>query len=163
MSLQNIKLPFTVLAGLYTAPLIQLKEQAGNDTTSSVKFLGSNQKQITILVNTADAPFLPDKSFNFLTGILSACRLTVADVAILNLSQLPGRQYQQIQQITTPAVMLLLGLEPSDIHLPFQFPHFQVQQYANVTYLAAPALELIEEDKAIKAKLWGSLKSLFQL
>ncbi|MBX2925642.1 MAG: hypothetical protein KF746_25820 [Chitinophagaceae bacterium] len=163
MSLRNIKLPYTVITDLYTAPLIQLAEEAESDSKPAVKFLGSNQKQITILVNITEAPFLPDKSFNFLAGILAACKLTVADVAVINLNSLADKRYQQIQAVTSPTVMLLFGLDGSDIHLPLQFPDFQVQRYGGITYLAAPSLEIVEGDKAIKAKLWGCLKSVFQL
>lgn len=165
MSLQNIKLPVAVIADLYTLPLIQLTSKKRDETSSSpvIKFLGSNQKQITILVNVTDAPFLPDKTFNFLAGILSACKLTVADVAIINLNQLTEKNYTFIQQTTAPSAMLLFGVTTSEVVLPLQFPHFQLQRYGNVTYLAAPALEEIESDKTIKAKLWGNLKSLFQL
>lgn len=163
MSLQHIKLPDAVITDLYKTPIIQLTNSAAPADKPAVKFLGSNQKRITILVNVTEAPFLTDKSFNFLAGILSACKLTVADVAIVNLQQLSDKSYQQIQQTTAPTALLLFGVSQQEIALPLQFPHFQLQRYGSVTYLAAPTLEEVEADKAVKTKLWGSLKSLFQL
>ncbi|MGN6436922.1 MAG: hypothetical protein ACTHMM_10335 [Agriterribacter sp.] len=163
MSLQHIKLPEAVITDLYKTPIIQLTSSAAPDNKPVIKFLGSNQQRITIVVNVTDAPFLTDKSFNFLAGILSACKLTVADVAIINLHQIADKNYQQIQQATSPVSMLLFGVSQSDIALPLQFPHFQLQRYGNITYLAAPALDEVETDKTVKTKLWGSLKSLFQL
>ena len=165
MSLTNIKLPEILIADLYTTPIVCLQNIADAQTSNSsgLKFLGSNQKQITILVNVSDAPFLTDKSFVFLTGILSACKLNMADVAVINIHQSANNHYLHLNSITRPNINLLFGVSPQEIGLPIHFPHFQVQPYNNVTYLCAPALNSIEDDKLLKTQLWTGLKSVFQL
>jgi len=154
-----------VIAALYTTPLVCLKEVDPETPTSppASKFLGSNQKQVTIVVNTTEAPFLTDKSFSFLTGILNACKLNMADVAVFNRHQSPDMNYNSVNTIAHPVVTLLFGVSPQEIGLPLQFPHFQVQRYNNVTYTWAPDLDSIEKDKLIKTQLWTSLKTIFQL
>ena len=165
MSLKNIHLPEILLADLYTVPLVcvQNTAEAPTSTATGFKFLGSNQKQITILVNVSDATFLTDKSFAFLTGILNACKLNMADVAVINLNQSTNNHYLSLNNITRPKIKLLFGVTPQEIGLPIHFPHFQVQPYNNVVYLCAPDLSSIEEDKSLKAQLWAGLKSVFQL
>lgn len=165
MSLKNVKLPETVIAALYTTPLVCLtqSELTPRTPTPGLKFLGSNQKQITIVVNTSEAPFITDKSFSFLTGVLSACKLNMADVAIFNMHQSPGLDYNSVNTTAHPVVTLLFGVSPQEIGLPLQFPHFQVQRYNHVTYTWAPDLDSVEKDKQIKTQLWTSLKTIFQL
>lgn len=165
MSLKNIILPETLIAGLYTAPIVCMPDTAGDGalTATQIKFLGSNQKHITILVNADDATFLSDKSFIFLTGVLTACRLNVADVAIINIHQSNNIHYLSLNAVTRPQIALLFGISPQEIGLPLHFPHFQVQPFNNTTYVCAPPLDNIEADKPLKAKLWASLKSVFQL
>jgi len=165
MSLKNVKLPEILIANLYTAPLVCLQNtaEAPTSTTTGLKFLGSNQKQITILVNVSDATYLTDKSFAFLTGVLNACKLNMADVAIINMNQSTNNHYLDLNSITRPKIKLLFGVSPQEIGLPIHFPYFQVQPYNNVVYLCAPDLNSIEEDKSLKTQLWAGLKSVFQL
>lgn len=165
MSLKNVKLPEILIANLYTAPLVDLQStaEAPASTETGSKFLGSNQKQITILVNVNDATYLSDRSLAFLTGVLNACKLNMADVAVINIHQSENRYYPDINSITRPKIELLFGVSPREIGLPVHFPHFQVQPYNKVVYLCAPALTSIEEDKLFKAQLWACLKSIFQL
>lgn len=166
MSLKQIKLAPQTISDMYTAPLFMAETaeiEAPAKNNSALKFLGSNNKSITILVNEPGVSFLGDQPFNFLTGILSACKLSMADVALLNLQNLPNKHYQFIETSTRPVNMLLFNVACNEIGLPLQFPHFQIQKYNNISYLSAPDLGVIEPDKAVKAQLWGCLKSLFQL
>ncbi|MFT3947333.1 MAG: hypothetical protein QM763_10205 [Agriterribacter sp.] len=167
MSLKQIILPPETLTQLYTSPIIDLqfaeKTKPAKEQTDAIKYLGSNKKNISILVKAADAPFLNDQLFNFLAGILNACKLNMADVALINILSANNTGYTVINSITNPGKIILFDVSTQDISLPMQFPHFQVQQFNNVMYLSAPALHIIEADKAIKAQLWVSLKQLFQL
>ncbi|MBN8859092.1 MAG: hypothetical protein J0H29_11930 [Sphingobacteriales bacterium] len=168
MSLQNLQLSRDTIARLYTAPLVDMNAErnisaAVKEDPQECRFLGSNKKNITILVNAGDASFLPDHSFHFLTGILNACKLTMEDVALVNINNLKDAGYTGIYKITRPAVSLLFDVSPNDIGLPLQFPHFQVHKYNSITYLSSPSLVSLENDKAAKAVLWSSLKTIFQL
>ena len=168
MSLQNIQLPGEALIRLYNMPLVDLDKKSKNSSASAnesqeIRFLGSNKKNITILVNTGDASFLTDESFSFLTGILNACKLTMDDVALVNINNLKDSSYTAINKITRPVITLLFDVSHNDIGLPLQFPNFQVHKYNNITFHSAPSLKVLENDKPLKAMLWGNLKTLFQL
>ncbi|MBX3239051.1 MAG: hypothetical protein KIT80_09740 [Chitinophagaceae bacterium] len=169
MSLKGLKLSAETIAGLYTLPLHQDKFAGERpaakqpvDEKSGRQYLGDNLGYITILVNHSDAPYVNNELFEFLTGILNACKLSMKDVALFNLHRTPAN-HQVITAETKPATMLLLGVAPEEIGLPMQFPHFQVYKHNNIRYLSAPALQQIFSDKALKSGLWKALKAVFEL
>lgn len=159
MSLNNIQLKASVLAHLYKNSLVETS--ATNVPKSApLNYLGNNQKNILVIVSHADVPFLPDEELSFLTNILAACKLGIADIAIVNKNGVDENEWQHILHSETKKV-LLFGVEPLAIGLPINFPAFQLQPFNNRTYLYAPALSHIENDKGLKLKLWNALKVLF--
>ena len=161
MSLNNIQLHPQMLAGLYADVLTQTESNTVPDK-QVLKFLGHHKKHITVLVNHINVPFLPETELNFLTSILNACRLSLADVAIINCYQSEGISEEDLHSISSERV-LLFGLEPASIGLPVNFPQYQIQHFNKISYLHTPALSELEKDKALKQKLWLSLKNMFGL
>ncbi len=130
------------------------------------KMLGSNRRHIAVLVQSPGAPFLPDNQLAFLTKILEACRMTLADVAIVNNATTPVLITALRQQLR-PKVVLLFGVDPTTIRLPINFPHFKQLNYDDCMYLSSPALDQLvpntEDSKLLKSKLWVTLKTLFDV
>src|SRR2546423_1936414 len=162
MSLNHISLTPQLLANLYPNTLIETSAVTTETTTSTMpshplpKFLGNNQKNILVLVFNDSAPFLPDNELAFLTSILSACKLSLADIAIMNCSSAEESSLQTaIRQLEAKHV-LLFGIDPLSIGLPINFPHFQLQQFDKRTYLYSPAFSDLEKDKLLKTRLWNS-------
>ncbi|MBI3138487.1 MAG: hypothetical protein HYZ15_07885 [Sphingobacteriales bacterium] len=178
MDINHIELNPASVAGLYknhlvetgnTIPVVPNPAPApsspGKEPPASAewKALGNNRKQILVLVARDGVVFLPDAELNFLTGILTACKMTLADVAILNLQHYPGTGYKELVPFFNSKHVLLFGVEPSGIGLPLNFPSFQAQAFNGTTYLWSPDLETMETDKLLKSKLWVSLKQLFTI
>jgi hypothetical protein len=167
MSLDNIQLPPIVLHDLFKHSLVDLNAGTTKDdtinTTSTVNisFLGTNQKQIAIIVDNEKTIYLPDEELNFLLGILSACKLSMADVALVNIAKNNTLIYTDIAQQLNAEKILLFAVTPAQLQLPLQFPHYQIQKFNTQVYLSAPSLQLIEADKAEKTKLWNCLKQIF--
>jgi hypothetical protein len=124
--------------------------------------LGGNKKGVLILVSSEKAPFLPDAELEFLTTILGACKLSIADVAIVNLQRYPQAYTELVKQFQSKQV-LLFGVTPQQIDLPFHFPHAQLQNFDQRTYLSSFPLGAIALDRELKTQLWGCLKSMFGL
>jgi hypothetical protein len=168
MSLNNIQLPPVTLVNLYRNNLVSGDPETG--TTTAVKpektkgpgFLGNNKKQIAVIVDYSDAAFIPDEQLLFLTNILTACKLSLDDIAIINFNK-ANCSYKQLQDICKAKTVLLFGLNAENISLPLKFPNFQVQLFDGVNYLSSPSLEIIEKEKPQKSQLWSALKKLFQL
>jgi hypothetical protein len=166
MSLDNIQLPAIVLHDLFKGSLVDLNtHQPGNTAgaATGLSFLGNNQKKVAIIVANEKAIYLPDEELHFLIGILLACKLTMADVALLNIKKNDAFTYIELQHQLKAEIILLLGVVPLQLQLPLQFPPYQVQKFNNQVYLAAPALHLLAGNKAEKTKLWNCLKQVFSI
>lgn len=161
MSLNNLHLHPQLLAGLYSHVLIET--EAAPVSTTTIKALGGNKKNILIVVFNEQPPALPDESLQFLISILKACQLTLADVAIVATGQKNDADYKTYTAHFNSRQVLLFNLAPVDFGLPVHFPEFQTQPFDQCTYLWAPALTLIEKDVETKKQLWMSLKKLFSL
>ncbi|RFM26127.1 hypothetical protein [Deminuibacter soli] len=183
--LDNIQIPDTLLAALYKDTLIAhdnfkqiAPDKAKTDTapapekppvampTPSKWFLGDNARGIVLLVNDAENVYLADDSLQLLSGILAACKLNLADVAIVNTAHI-GFTYQQIKEQTKTNYFFLFNVPAPSVKLAFDIPHYQVQQFDNCTFLTAPDLRALlgttPEAKLEKSKLWLSLKKIFNL
>ncbi|THU39796.1 hypothetical protein FAM09_07825 [Niastella caeni] len=128
------------------------------------KILGNNKKQITVVVNCPNDVFVPEADLQFLTKMLGACKLNMADVAIVNHAT-TAIAIERIKMQLQPKYLLLFGVEPGVIQLPISFPPFKEQAYAGTTYLYTPSLGQLnletEEAKGMKRKLWDCLKRMF--
>lgn len=166
MSLDNIQFPDTILQSLYSKCLYDLdsnKSVLSGIQAAGISFLGSNQKKITILVNCETAIYLPDEELNFLLGVLTACKLSMADVALVNLVKNPGLTYAVLSEQLHAEKVFLFGSDASVLELPLQFPHYQVQPFNNQVYLSSVSLKELQANKDEKMKLWACLKKIFSI
>jgi hypothetical protein len=182
MDLNTIQLPASVIADLYTSSLIDTGEikpadkpvteeraaiiPAANslpEAGPTWKWLGENRKNILVVVHHNDAVYLPDNELQFLTNMLTACKLSLADVAIVNLEHQPHKQYKEITGQFNSKVALLFDTEPASFGLPMNFPFYQIQPFGNCSFLYAPSLTTLEKDKVEKSKLWVILRRLFNI
>ncbi len=181
MSSFNIQLPGVVIAGLYKKNIVQGEGKAVEGgiaapaeiiqpaapvvkPTAAYKFLGKNQQHVAIIVRSPGEAFLPEPHLQLLTKMLSACKLNLGDVAIVNDA---SRQVEinQLKDQLFPKQVLLFGISPEETGLPLSFPMFKAQEYAGTTYLYTPSLDELnqetEEGKLLKRKLWDNLKMMF--
>ena len=166
MSLDNIQLPGTIIQSLYGKCLYDLeldKSVLSDIQSSNIGFLGNNQKKIAILVKSETAIYLPDDELNFLLGILTACKLSMADIALVNLFKNPDLIYSGLTEKLKAEKIFLFGLTADTIALPLQFPHYQVQQFNNQIYLSSVSLNEMQSAKEEKMKLWNCLKKIFAI
>lgn len=183
MGLNDIELPASVIASLYPFSLVATGAETSasplatneaipastsspaNDAVSSAsftwKFLGNNKKAVLVVVDHKDIVHLPDSDLNFLTNMLTACKLSLGDVILINYNNCREKGGPAAVKYFKSREVLLFGVEPADFGLPVSFPEYQVQGLANVQYLYSPELAAISNDKAAKAKLWGCLKKMF--
>ncbi len=173
MGLNDITLPPALVADLYKNSLIETGEKNAIDQPAVVakakaeeaewKHLGNNRKNILVIVNSDNAVHLPDDELELLTSMLTACKLSLDDVAIINLYNYSEASYKKLIDFFRSKIVLLFGIEPAAFGLPINFPHFQLQAFANNTFLYSPSLKDLGNDKVIKSKLWVCLKRLFNL
>ncbi|MBC7946938.1 MAG: hypothetical protein H7Y42_03595 [Chitinophagaceae bacterium] len=166
-----------MIASLYPSSLVQTGEERqvivnketppekigapSKEENRKFRFLGENRKQILVMVDYSDAVFLPEEELAFLTTMLSACKLDLGDIAIVNRHQHPDGNYKQLLSTLNSKIIFLFGVPPLSFGLPIDFPHYQVQNFSNATFLYSPRLEETKDDGILKSKLWVSLRRIF--
>jgi hypothetical protein len=193
MSFAKIILPDSMIADLYkdslvlienelnsTAPtaqneapgnteeMILVSEKATVKTIAqparTLSWLGSNNKNISIIVNDDTSLHLQDELLQILSNILSACKLNLADVAIINTAA-QAVTHSALRKELSPRVVVLFGVATKTIDLPFSIPMYKTQSFDNCTYLQAASLEQMKgasnEAKLEKSRLWVCLKTIF--
>lgn len=145
-------------------PKLSATTPAASSEPAAYKILGNNKKQVTVVVNYPNDVFIPESDLQFLTKMLGACKLNMADVAIVNHAT-ASVAIEKVKLQLQPKFVLLFGVEPATIQLPISFPSFKEQPYAGTTYLFTPALSELnletEDAKVLKRKLWDCLKRIF--
>ena len=187
MSLDKIQLPDFLIPSIFKNTLVIMQEETPSKTilqpikikhevpakspktiVEPIKllFLGGNKKQISIIVKDDTAIYLKDEWLQLLSTILGACKLTIDDVAIINHSK-TQTLYETLTTDTAPRYLMLFDVTSSDIALPFNIPHYQIQDFNNAKVLLCPSLALMigstETVKLEKTKLWMSLKKMFNI
>ena len=166
MSIDDIQLPAFVIQDLFQKSLVDINSIEKTEIISADKelnFFGGNKQHIILIVNNPDAAFVSDQQLSFLSGILNACKLTLEDIGLINIASYPSISYKKISENFTPRIVLMFGILPDAIQLPFVMPEFQRQSYNNQVYLSAPSLDELENNKDLKRKLWIALQQIFSL
>ncbi|RYG51432.1 MAG: hypothetical protein EOO01_08530 [Chitinophagaceae bacterium] len=188
-SFKNIILPDYVIADLYKAPIVQDPTQpAATQITSepftdgmlpempqvaevpaeptTYRFLGKNQRKVSVIARYPDDPYIPEDHLQFLVRILSACKLNLGDVAIIN-DSVARVQMDLLKTQLQPRYLMMFDIEPSEIGLPISFPLLKPQQFDDVQMLAVPPISSMLPDteaaKGLKKQLWESLKKIFSV
>lgn len=172
MDLNQVKLTPDLLGGLYGKVLVtENNPQATSLSTgiesennhSAIRALGGHRRSILIVVNTPNSPFLKDEELTYLTRILNACKLTLEDVALVNINSIPHVSYERLQQQFPSEKVICFGVTPEMLELPVDFPYYQLQKSGNSIYLHAPSLAALEPQETERRKFWSSLQKLFNL
>jgi hypothetical protein len=171
MSLNKLPLPNAVIVDLFRHSMVRagMKENAAvaeADSNQPYRFLGGNLKRTNLIVYSPDSFSIPEKHLSFLVKILEACKMTLADVAILNHAS-RAIDIDELREQLQPKTIILFGLEPKQINLPFNSPAFKIQEYDDCTFLYAPSMEELNQDsedgKLLKSKLWVCLRKMFEV
>ncbi|HUQ97799.1 MAG TPA: hypothetical protein VM010_09040, partial [Chitinophagaceae bacterium] len=150
-----------LLAGLYGNVLIETEAKASPAVAE--KMVGGNKKNILILVRNEGGEMIPQTELSFLTSVLTACKLSLDDVTILNHATRMDKDYKDLLHRFESRFILLFDVTPLQFGLPMDFPPFQIQAFDTRQYLLAPTLSKIEAHKGLKGELWNALKKLFML
>jgi len=166
MSFENFQLPAFLIQDLYKDMLIDKVKPALNPlrlNKGKISFLGRNEKNILLIYSEENTAHTSEGDLGFLLDILGACKLSLSDIALVNINQNIQFNNITVSEQFNPGINILFGVEPSALDVPLHFPHFQIQQYNNQAFLSCPSLRHLAADKQLKQKLWDCLKKLFSL
>lgn len=145
-------------------PLDTFKEQK---ISTSIPYLGANKKNILIVVSEVDGVVISENNLTLLEKLLTACKLNIADVVIVNIAKNPT-SYKYLTENFKPEKLMLMGVEPEQIDLPLVFPMHKIQKYNNCQMLITTGITRMHNsaDASVlqeKKELWALLKQLFLL
>lgn len=163
MSLNDIELSDITRQMLFEKNLVGKIEMTDQQPISKEMFissLGENKKNIVFLVNNVEHKYLPDNEMEMLSNLIIACKLSMADIALVNY-HFNQYQYSQFNDYFKPKIILLFGISTAAMELPFTIPFFQIQKFQQQLFLTAPPLADFLDNKNLKKDLWISLQKLF--
>lgn len=161
MGLDELVLAPAVLAKCYENALVDSGVEKPETPKSGIPSLGNNLQHILLVNFDPIHHIVSDPDLEFLTNILSACKLAIADISIVNAAGNTEVEYQNLNAHFSPRVILFAGSKPQDLGFPVQFPMFKIQRYDGKQYLSFPSLIELSKNKESKTQLWQQLKQLF--
>jgi hypothetical protein len=131
-----------------------------------LKYLGDHSKEIVVVVNDPASVYLNEPDFILLTSILNACRLTIADIALINLGNQNATLHQILNKLPSKLVIAFeVDSKALKIKLPTNF--YKLTPLGESNLLFSKSLASMQgmdaNAKQEKAKLWAVLKQIFQL
>lgn len=165
MSLDNIQLSKKERQLIFTKNLVEIRQERGPNPVSKAnetKSLGGNQQQVLFLVKDSQNKFLPDDEMNLLSNLILACKLSMADIALVNIYD-SSFNYMDLNKHFQPKKILIFGIHTSELELPFAIPFFQLQKFHEQLYMTSPPLKDYLNNKNLKKDLWTCLQKLFLL
>ena len=186
MKVEKTILPPAVLVSLYKDSLvlaekeikpIQIaenklpgKEQQtipeATEMASPIKYLGDHHKKILVVVNDPESVYLNETDFILLTSILNACKLTIADIALINLAKKNFSLHQILTQVPSDFV-LVFDINPMQLKIKLPTKLYTPILLGETQLLFSNNLSLMQgidqASKIEKTKLWSALKIIFKL
>jgi len=148
-------------------------KDANNNATSEpikelgqIKYLGEHLKQVTIIVKDELAVYLNENDLTLLSSILSACKLTLADIALINVAQ-QKLSLHEILNVLPSKLVMIFDVTSTTLKIKLPTTLYKSIQLGDTYLLFSNSLSLMQggdqSAKLEKGKLWTILKSLFQL
>ncbi len=131
-----------------------------------IKYLGEHLKQVTIIVKDELAVYLNENDLTLLSSILSACKLTLADIALINVAQ-QKLSLHEILNVLPSKLVMIFDVSSTILKIKLPTTLYKSIQLGDTYLLFSNSLSLMQggdqSAKLEKGKLWAILKSLFQL
>ena len=131
-----------------------------------IKYLGEHLKQVTIIVKDELAVYLNENDLTLLSSILSACKLTLADVALINVAQ-QKLSLHEILNVLPSKLVMIFDVSSTTLKIKLPTTLYKSIQLGDTYLLFSNSLSKMQggdqSAKLEKGKLWAILKSLFQL
>ncbi len=166
MNLNNIQLPASIYQSIFSNKLVDLRDRSAHINSKSklkIDYLGGNEKNIVFVTNNDQHKFLDDNQLKFLSNLISACNITMADIAVVNMNNNEEVNYAKLFGCLSCRKVLCFGVSSGEIDLPFTIPFYQVQTFEEVQYIFCPALDQLQDNPEEKKLLWESLQKIFKI
>ena len=171
---ENLDTQATTIAVPSASMHVQIESDKDNNNTTNepikelgqIKYLGEHLKQVTIIVKDELAVYLNENDLTLLSSILSACKLTLADIALINVAQ-QKLSLHEILNVLPSKLVMIFDVSSTTLKIKLPTTLYKSIQLGDTYLLFSNSLSLMQggdqSAKLEKGKLWAILKSLFQL
>ena len=149
-----------------STPANEVVNEQKTTPTLPLKFLGDHLKKISVIVNDTEAVYLNETDLGLLSSILNACKLTLADIALINLAQQPLSLHEILETLPSQLVLVfeLTGAQlkiklPTTLYKPIVLGETHILFSASLKSMQGAD----QTAKVEKSKLWNALKLLFKI
>ena len=149
-----------------TTPANEVVNELKSTTPVPIKYLGDHLKKIIVLVHDNNAVHLNETDLGLLSSILNACKLTLADIALINIAQQPLALHEML--ITLPSQFVIsFDINSAQIKIKLPTTLYKPIVLGDTQILFSNSLQSMQgadqNAKLEKSKLWNALKLLFKL
>jgi hypothetical protein len=149
-----------------TTPANEVVNELKSTTPVPIKYLGDHLKKIIVLVHDNNAVHLNETDLGLLSSILNACKLTLADIALINIAQQPLALHEML--ITLPSQFVIsFDINSTQIKIKLPTTLYKPIVLGETQILFSNSLQSMQgtdqNAKLEKSKLWNALKLLFKL
>ncbi len=145
---------------------IPVSSRSGVKKNPVISFLGGNRRSVTFLSHYPEDPYLPEDQMAFLNKMLSACKYSMEDIALVNRAKQDTDITILKDQLGT-RILFLWGVDPKTAGYRSDLPDFLISEVEGISVIPVPKPERIIGDSAesteLKKRLWLSLKKIFNL
>ena len=143
--------------------------EVSNDSNihaAPLKYLGEHLKQVTIIVKDDISVHLNETDLHLLSSILNACKLNLADIALINIAQQKLSLHEILETLPSKLV-LIFDVSSTTLKVKLPTTLYKPIQLGETYLLFSNGLSKMQgtdqSAKVEKSKLWTVLKQLFQL
>jgi hypothetical protein len=149
-----------------TTPANEVVNELESTIPVPIKYLGDHLKKIIVLVNDENSVHLNETDLGLLSSILNACKLTLADIALINIAQQPLALHEML--ITLPSQFVIsFDINSAQIKIKLPTTLYKPIVLGDTQILFSNSLQSMQgadqNAKLEKSKLWNALKLLFKL
>jgi hypothetical protein len=177
MGINDLQLTPELIAALYPETLVYgmdlesdthsgEKPQQHGSPAPVIPFLGKNNRSICFLVNYPGVPFIPDEQLAFIIKILTVCKCTMGDIALVNAAH-QTLDLEGLKKQLHPEIIFLWGVPASSAGIKNKMKEFNVSILDGISVVPVLTPELMTgetaESKDLKKRFWACLQKLFNL
>jgi hypothetical protein len=123
------------------------------------RFLGSNKRNILILVNDPDNEVSDEAGRDLLRKVLKSINLVSADFALLNYAKYSGVNFAELSEFFNSSLIFSFGVEPLHLGL-INHPSNTIVFEGEVRLIFSHELKKLNADILVKKALWSILQTL---
>jgi len=149
-----------------TTPTKEVLNEQKSTPSQPIKFLGDHLKKILVLVHDENAVYLNEADLGLLSSILNACKLNLADIALVNTASQPLSLHEILETLPSQYVFVF-AITGTALKIKLPTTLYKAIELGDTQILFSGSLQSMQgaeqNAKMEKSKLWNALKLLFKL